>query len=207
MKILAIDTSTKRGSIALAEGDRCVSEKIFNAEVTHTENLLPAIDAIFKQAGWRLADLNGLGMTIGPGSFTGLRIGLATMKAFARVHHLPLVGVSSLLALATSECLSDLPVAAIMDAKRGEVYAAVYAFSKGDVSKILLKEQAIKPEALSNALKSIGDCRLPGEDQLRASCVAKLAYTSLKKGEGKNWTSLTPNYLRLSDAEIKKEGR
>ena len=228
MKLLAIDTATRIGSIALVAGDELVQENRFHAEVTHTEQLLPAIDAILKQVGWKLSQLNGLALAIGPGSFMGLRIGLATVKGFAQVHSLPIVGVSSLLALAHNGLLSEEPVVALLDAKRREVYAAVYEFQKGKLKKIRLKERAINPEILCKTLKKIGPCWLLGEGALvyrslfeealgknaffpppslmtlQARWIAWTAVPLLKKGEGKNWASLTPNYLRVSDAELQK---
>lgn len=227
MKILAIDTSTRMGSIALVEGPHLVAEMQMNVEATHTERLLPAISVLFEKTGWKISDLNGLALTIGPGSFTGLRIGLVTLKGFSHVHHLSIVGVSSLLALAHNGALSHWPVAAIMDAKRGEVFGGAYQFEKGHVLETLIPEQCVKPEIFCEALKRFEGCWLIGDGALRyeklfgdalgkkiyfppmplmrlqAKWVAWLALPRLEKGEGKDWKNLTPNYLRLSDAEIK----
>ena len=246
MKILAVDTSTRMGSIALADSEQLVAQIQLNLETTHTEKLLPAMDAVLRQTSWDLSHLNGLAIAIGPGSFTGLRVGLATLKGFAAAHHLPLVGISTLEALAHNGALSDLPVAAILDAKRGEVYAGIYQFAwskrhpreNGDPGipasagmtncTILMKETAIAPILLCNTLKELGPCWLIGDGalhyqkifqetlkenaffppeplmRLQAKWIAWLALPRLQKGEGKNWASLAPNYLRLSDAETKK---
>lgn len=233
MKILALDTSGRVGSVCLAEGEKIVAEISLDTEITHTERLLPAIDLLLKQAGWALADLGGLALTIGPGSFTGLRIGLATLKGFAQVYNLPIVGVSSLQVLAHNACDSDKPVAAVMDARRGEVYAAVYQFHKepdtccdvGPKASSLIGEQAMPPQKLSLLLKKFVPCLLLGDGakayenifcealgngvrfgeaeamRLHARWVASLALPRLKKGEGKNWHGMVPNYIRKSDAE------
>lgn len=228
MKILAVDTSTRMGSIALVEGPRLVAEIRLDAERSNAERLLPAIETLLKKAGWGLSDLNGLAVTIGPGSFTGLRIGLATLKGFAHAHSLPLAGVSSLSALAHNGVLSQWPVAAILNAGRGEIFSALYRFDKGRMSEVLLPEQCVKPEAFRDALKKQKGCWLIGEGALRheslfreglgekayfpplplmhlqAKWAAWLALPILEKGDGKDWKRLTPRYLRLSDAEIKK---
>lgn len=222
MKILAVDTTTQTGSVALLDGEKVVAETILDIQVTHAEKLLPGLDDLFKKEGWSFDQLQGLAVSLGPGSFTGLRIGLATMKAFAQSLNLPLVGVSSLEALAYNAHESQKPVAAILDAKRKEVYAGIYQFSHGHISKILLEEQAIAPDLLCNTLKKIGPSLLigdgaaalkelfPGEFgekekmQIRAGWVGRLALAKIKRGEGEDWRNLVPNYLRSSDAEIKK---
>ncbi|MDO8526704.1 MAG: tRNA (adenosine(37)-N6)-threonylcarbamoyltransferase complex dimerization subunit type 1 TsaB [Deltaproteobacteria bacterium] len=227
-KILALDTATRLGSIALTEGLQLCAETRFNTEVTHTERILPALESLLTRIGWDLSDLDGLALTIGPGSFTGLRIGLATFKGFAQVHALPLIGISSLKALAHNGSSSTLPVVSLMDAKRGEVYAAAYTFHEGILDKNIFQEQAIKPELLCKTLRELGSCWLLGDGALhyrelferelgelalfppessmplQAKWVAGLALPLLEKGEGKDWARLTPNYLRLSDAETKK---
>ncbi len=201
MKILAVDTSTKIGSIALLDGANVISEMALNIEVTHSEKLLPAIEKIFAKVGWDFSELEGLAVAIGPGSFTGLRIGLATMKGFAQAQKLPLVGVSSLMALATSASTSDKPVVAVLKAGRGEVYASAVLFKDGILNKIILEEQAINPELLRKTLTSYEPCLTVGEEQIKARSVGILGLEKLKRGEGKNWAGLVPNYLRKSDAE------
>lgn len=220
-----MDTSGRLGSICLAAAEKIIAEMSLDTEVTHTERLLPAIDLLLKQVGWGLADLGGLALAIGPGSFTGLRIGLATLKGFAQVYDLPIVGVSSLEVLAHNACDSPLPVAALMDARRGQVYAAAYAFKNGAIQKILLDEEAADPLPLAHALKKFAPCLLLGDGaklcekifrealgdgarfggdemmRLHARWVARLAWPRLKKGEGKNWQTMVPNYIRKSDAE------
>ncbi len=205
MNILAIDTSSPVGSIALLQNETVVAEERLDIRVTHAEKLLPGIAALMEKAGWNFSNLHGLALSIGPGSFTGLRIGLATMKGFAQARDLPLVGVSSLEALAYNENRSKKPVAAFLDARRNEVYAAIYQFSDGQIEKVLLKEQAMKPELFSKTAKEIGAAVVSGETMpIQARWIGKLALPRLKRGEGKDWKNLVPNYLRRSDAEGKK---
>lgn len=231
MKILSIDTSTRMGSVALTVGENLVAQAHLNVEVTHTERLLPGIESLLCQTGWKLKDLNGLALAIGPGSFTGLRIGLATLKGFAKVHNLPIIGVSTLEALAYSGCLSEQPVAAMLDAKRGEIYAALYSFKNGCISKVLLKECCLPPSEMIKVLHEYQPCRLLGDGALvykqefreafkdrvcfaplpmmrvEAKWIGYLAFPRLQKGEGTHWETLAPNYIRATDAEIQKEER
>ncbi|OGQ04243.1 MAG: tRNA (adenosine(37)-N6)-threonylcarbamoyltransferase complex dimerization subunit type 1 TsaB [Deltaproteobacteria bacterium RIFCSPLOWO2_12_FULL_44_12] len=228
MKILSLDTATRMGSIALVDEDQLLGEIQFNTEITHTERLLPGIENLLQKTGCHLKDLDGLACTIGPGSFTGLRIGLATLKGFAQVYKLPIVGVSSLLTLAHNGILSELPIVSLLDAKRGEVYAAAYQFKQGILKETLIPEQAVKPEILCDTLSKLGPCWLLGDGayvyrelftdrlqsnviyppeflmRIHAKWIAWLALPRFKKGEGKDWQRLTPNYLRPSDAELKK---
>lgn len=225
MKILAVDTSTKMGSIALSDNENLLAEMQLNVEATHTEKLLPAIETLLHQTGCDLSKVEGLAVSIGPGSFTGLRIGLATMKGFAQARQIPLVGVSSLLALAHNGLTSDQPVVAMIDAHRQEVYAAGYLFKNRSIENII-EEQAVKPDILCKKLAKLGACWLIGDGAIRysqifqehlgskvhfpptplmrlqAKWVGYLGWQSLKKEEGKDWTRLTPNYLRKSDAQI-----
>jgi len=201
MKILAVDTSTKIGSIALLDGANVISETALNIEVTHSEKLLPAIEKIFAETGWDFSKLEGLAVAIGPGSFTGLRIGLATMKGFAQAQNIPLVGISSLMALAYSASTNNKPIMAILKAGRGEVYATAVLFKDGILSKIIIEEQAINPELLTKTLTQYEPYLTVGEEQIKARSVGILGLEKLKRGEGKNWAGLVPNYLRKSDAE------
>ena len=228
MKILAVDTSTKMGSVALTEDENLIAQIQLNVEVTHTERLLPAIENLFNQTGLKLEQMEGLALAIGPGSFTGLRVGLATMKGFAQALALPLVGVSSLLALACNGLMSDKPVAACLDAHRGEVYSTIVRWYDSTMVQKIIEEQVVKPEILCDRLKDIGTCWLIGDGaihyrqlfkdklgetalfapeplmRLEAKWVAWLAHPRLNKGEGRDWEALTPNYLRASDAELKQ---
>lgn len=195
-------------------------ERRLDLALSHTERLLPAIGELLLQARLQLADLDGLAVAIGPGSFTGLRIGLATMKAFAQGSGLPLAGISTLEALAYNGRESLEPVAAVVDAKRKEVFFALYRFANGVIREKLLQEQVGKPSEAAALLKNFGVVRVVGDGvraypeifgkeflvgadpEVHAGWIAKLALSRLpEKGEG---LGLVPNYIRKSDAELVK---
>ncbi|MBU4310439.1 tRNA (adenosine(37)-N6)-threonylcarbamoyltransferase complex dimerization subunit type 1 TsaB [bacterium] len=130
MTILGIETSTMTGSIALMDEERLIAEYTLNLRETHSSRLMPAIDRILKDASLTIKDLNGIAVSLGPGSFTGLRIGIATAKGLAQGLDIPIVGIPTLdgLAFNLSHC-KDL-ICPILDARKGEVYCALYKNGK-----------------------------------------------------------------------------
>lgn len=225
MKVLAIDTSTMMGSVALLEDDRIVAEGLLNVEVTHSERLISSVDDILKMASVDISDVDLFAVAIGPGSFTGLRIGLAAVKGFAFSLQKPIVGVSTLKALAYNAFASELPVVSLLNARRGEFYVGAYSFKKNGAKEIL-KESVMPPDRLVSYLKSlkkkmvlVGDGVYHlHDDQLkgiknrivsvppamvhpRASNVAWLALEKFQDGKIDDPNSLVPNYIRTSDAE------
>jgi tRNA threonylcarbamoyl adenosine modification protein YeaZ len=128
---LALDTSHRTGSVAVARGEVLLGEIVFDASDTHSATLLPAVDACLRIAGVLLGGIDRFAVSSGPGSFTGLRIGLATVKAFAAVNRRPVVAVASLEVLAAAIPFSRHPVLALIDARRGEVYGALYDTGEG----------------------------------------------------------------------------
>ncbi len=229
MKILAIDTTTLFGSVALCDGMRTVAEEQLGVAVTHSERLVATIDHLLTLSSWEKKDIEGIAVAIGPGSFTGLRIGLATAKGIATGLSRPVAGVSSLLALACNGLFSDATVVSVIDARRAEVYYAAYKFTRG-THRTVLKEGLAAPADLCARLKKLkgrllltGDgvaayesmlaAKLKGRAVIdaetlkfpRASFIARLALPRLKKG-GDDIAKLAPNYLRHSDAEIGFKG-
>ncbi len=144
MPWLAIDTSSTSGSIALEQDGTLLYQCYFNIDITHSETLMPQVDAAVKFCGLTPADLSGLVVTIGPGSFTGLRIGLATAKGIAYGLKIPLITYSSLELVAANCYGSALPVLVAQDAKMQELYAALYSPELA----ILINPCVIRPEAL-----------------------------------------------------------
>ena len=126
MIILAADTSTKIGSVALVEDESPIAEYTLNVSETHSARLMPTIDRVLKDCGMQIAEVDALAVAIGPGSFTGLRIGLATFKGLALAAEKRLVAVPTLDALAASLAFSQHMVCPILDARMGEVYAEFY---------------------------------------------------------------------------------
>jgi tRNA threonylcarbamoyladenosine biosynthesis protein TsaB len=126
MLILAIDTSTEQGSLALVEEERVLAEYALAAPGTYLKHLLPGVEALLAGAGRDFSDVGAVAVSRGPGNFTGLRIGLATAQGLAWSGNLPLAAVSTLEVLAAQVPCQPQPVAALMDAKRREVYLGRY---------------------------------------------------------------------------------
>ena len=151
---LGIDTSTPRGGIALAGNGVVRAEVSFDGFVSPSRRLLPSIHFALETAGLALGDLAGFAITVGPGSFTGIRVGLATARGLALATGLPVAGVSTLAALAAAAGRAGDTVAAWLDAGRGEVYAALYRSSgeTGGAPEALDEERVARPEAVLERL-------------------------------------------------------
>jgi tRNA threonylcarbamoyladenosine biosynthesis protein TsaB len=224
MLVLGIDTSTMQGGTALVGDDGLRSEYTLNVEATHSERLLPTIDRMLRDAGVGLEALSGLAVSIGPGSFTGLRIGLSTVKGLAYATGLPVVGVPTLEALASSVPFAREQVCPVLDARKQEVYAALFRCERGVLVRIM-EDTALAPEVLcgkirrptiflGDGLAVYGDLfrRLLGDRMLippapsrgaRPAYVAELGRQRLLRGERDPMDSLVPRYLRPSEAELR----
>src|SRR5579864_8549694 len=216
MLILAVDTSGKNGSIALV---RCGTEELSTIEVvslqggTFSAQLVPQIAALLAKHNLSKADIDAFAVVSGPGSFTGLRVGLAAIKALAEILHKPVAAVSRLEAVARSSAFRGFVVGAI-DAGRGDVYAGEYELSSR--SKRLKERLLAKAEffeeyrgqrivvfdpALADAARSRA---LHAEQVLepRADVIARLGWEKIQSGEIVAADELEANYIRRSDAEI-----
>ncbi len=224
MLVLGVETSTTQGGVALVGDDRLVSEYLLNVEATHSERLLPAIDRMLCEAGVGLDAISGIAVSIGPGSFTGLRIGLSTVKGLAYATGLPVVGVPTLEALAWAVPFAAEQVCPVLDARKHEVYAALFRYERGVLVR-LMADAALAPEALCSKIRKptlfLGDGlpvygelfrRLLGDRMLvpplasrgaRPACVAELGRHRLLRGERDSADSLVPRYLRPSEAELR----
>ncbi len=224
MLVLAIDTSTRSGSVALLQDTSILAEVFVYAEKNHSETIMPAIEWVFKIAGICATDLDLLSFAIGPGSFTGLRIGASIVKGLALATGKPVTGVSSLEALAYNLPLSRLRICPMLDAKRAQVYSAVYS-SRGTDSfpQALRKDSAVDPWVFLKSLQGkhvfLGDGAqryfgliseimgtraifVPGHaNYIRASCVGLLGARKLAAGEVLDLLRFTPVYLRSSGIE------
>ena len=136
MKALSLDTSTVRGSVALLEGGELVAELRLASLETHAARLLRSIEFLLGTAGWRLPEIGLIAAGLGPGSFTGIRIGLATALGLAQTLRIPFAGISGLDALAHHHACIGGRIGIIMDAQRGQVYYAEYASRMGRVKRI-----------------------------------------------------------------------
>ena len=225
MKVLGIDTSTSCGSVGLIDDESIISEYLLNIPVTHSERLLGAIELILKEARFAIGDLDGWALSLGPGSFTGLRIGVSTVKGLAFATQKPVAGVSTLDVLAHQISPTPYLICPILDARKGEVYTAFYRYEEGNDLKRQSAYQAIKPEELIKKIQErtifIGDgVRIYGEylrnslaslaispppplNLPHGSVVAKLGLEILRKGECLDLATFTPLYVRPSEAEMK----
>ena len=224
MKILAIDTSTASGSIALLEDDRLIAELTTCSQKTHAERLLPSIKGLLEGADARIEEIDCFAVTKGPGSFTGLRIGLSTVKGLAWSLHKPVIGVSTLEALAMNIPYADKPICPILDARKKEVYAGIYRCDGNRLERIM-DDKAIKPAVLLENIKEptifIGggidvifnsEPRTPNPKLvfapshlwlIRAVNIGLLAWKKFKEGEIDSPEAVGLNYLRPSEAELK----
>lgn len=229
MTILAIDTSTLVSSVALAEEGRLLAELTLQTKKTHSEHLMPHIADILEKAGKLRSDLTAIAVSIGPGSFTGLRIGLATAKALAYTLHLPLVGVPTMAALAFGCYAPGLTLAPMLDAQKGNVYFSLYRWeervfqeltapavaaieivleqlSQANVPVVLLGEAAI---LFRERVIQYTNLFLPPANSIisRAGSTALLGLERLKAGKADDVESLEPLYIRRSEAEVLWEKR
>jgi tRNA threonylcarbamoyladenosine biosynthesis protein TsaB len=223
MKLLAIDTSGRALSAAIAEPGRIIGSLGHDTGRNHSLELLPSLAALLAEKGLSLAYMDAFAVTIGPGSFTGLRIGIATVKAWAQALQKPLIGISSLDAMAHSAGKEGY-VAPVFDARRDEVYTALYLDGRR-----ISADRAMAPELLAeqlaalqapvmmtgDGLRSYGDVfraalaehfLLPadGNTLFMAAAAAELATDSYARGEFVAANQLLPVYLRLSEAEEKR---
>lgn len=162
LRVLAVETSTLTGGVALLMGESLVAETTLSVSVQHAERLMPAIDRLLSDSGVSLGEVDLLAVAAGPGSFTGLRVGLAAVQGLAAATGKRAVGVSTLQALALAGSHFKGTVVPLLDARRGQVYAA--AFRPGPVPRTLLEDRAVGlPELLSEIARLPGPYLFVGE--------------------------------------------
>ena len=227
MLILAFETSAKAASVALTENGKLLGESYQNTGLTHSQTLMVMAEDVLKQCGKTAQDVEAVAVAAGPGSFTGVRIGVAAAKGFAWGAQLPCYGVSTLEAMAESLNVYDGYVCPCMDARRSQVYNALFRAEGGRLIRvtedraIALADLKTELEKLDNPIFLVGDgarlCYntlnadvpalvLPAEHRLhqRAVGVAILAQRMHDGGLVPSGGELAPNYLRLSQAEREK---
>lgn len=233
MKILAIDTSTLLGGVAVAEASSgLIAEVRLNIKSTHSERLMTAIDSVMKLSGHRIDDMDVFGVAIGPGSFTGLRIGLSTVKGFSFATGKPVVSVPTLEAFAWNFPYSGYPVCPMLDARKKEVYTALFQWKEKGFERLIPEASVSLDDFLAKASGLAGGAivfagegallyrkeiiRLMGERALFAahgktvplpSNVAFLGLSKALREEFSEPVSLVPAYIRKSEAEIKSDAR
>ena len=230
MSILAIDTATQVSSVAVASADKLAAELTMQAKLTHSETLMPHIKEVLRMANVRKEQLEGIAVSIGPGSFTGLRIGLAAAKAMAYALDLPIVGVSTLKALAYHYPVPGIRIVSLLDAQKGNAYRESYEWEEGTLMVVNPVEVLPIAEILAECAESgretvvLGDIavrRIRGKVDLpanvtvapahlvmpRAACVAMLGLQELAAGHTDNVMNMEPVYIRRSEAEVFWEKR
>ena len=225
MLILALDTSSIVASVALMDEEKLIGEYIINHEKTHSQKLMPLIAAMLSDCEHRLEEVDVIAVAEGPGSFTGLRIGVATAKGLAHGMNKPMVGISTLDGLAFNMPYCEGLICPILDARRSQVYTAVYKWDNGTLNRVF-EPMAVSVEDLTALLEKrpekitfLGDGVKVNESFLRerlgdrvllapksaamqrASSIAELALQKARDGKLDNFYGLTPEYLRKSEAE------
>lgn len=217
--LLALDTSTKVLGLALYDGTKLVCEVSWVCGDHHTVELAPAIDEAFKRCGLSASVLQALGVAIGPGSFTGVRIGLALAKGMALAQHLPLVGIPTLDILAASQPVQDIQLAAVLQAGRGRLAVGWYRAeagkwrSQGDAEVLdasSLAERIQQPTRVCGELtleeraifwhkRKLVALPSPAQSLRRAGFLAELAWRRWQAGKVDDPVSLAPIYLHIGE--------
>ena len=232
MLTLAFETSAKAASVALLDGNKLLGESYQNTGLTHSQTLMVMAEDLLKSCGYTPQQVQAVAVAAGPGSFTGIRIGVAAAKGFAWGAELPCCGVSTLEAMARSLGIYDGYVLPVMDARRSQVYNALFYVNQSQLSRTT-PDRAISLAELGEELKNtekpiflVGDgsklCYdtlkatvpnlvMPSEHRMhqRAVGVGLAALRQIAAGASGDGNSLAPNYLRLSQAErerLEREG-
>jgi tRNA threonylcarbamoyladenosine biosynthesis protein TsaB len=229
MKILASDTSTMSCSVAVVDKTSVLAELTVTTGETHSKHLMRLIRDVIALSDMSISDIDGFAVITGPGTFTGLRIGVSSIKGLAAAHAKPVVGISSLDVLASQSSSASSLICPLIDARRGEVYFAKYRFSRtGDEQRGLIKEckELVLPPA--EAVGGINEpCVFTGNGALiykqdivdllgdlayfapeyqhtiRASAIAHLGMQRFEMDDSQDVAELVPHYIRKSDAELK----
>jgi tRNA threonylcarbamoyladenosine biosynthesis protein TsaB len=217
MLILTVDTSGKHGSIALAqcEGPECsIVEVIPLTGGTFSAQLIPQIAALLAKHGFSKLDIGGFAVTSGPGSFTGLRVGLAAIKGLAEVLAKPIAAVSLLEVLAIAAGVSGT-VTAVLDAGRSEVYAGRYEVANSAARRIdesllsraefvnsILNSEIVTPDPTIAVEARNAGARVIETEPVRSDAIARVGWKKIQAGDTIAADQLEANYIRRSDAEI-----
>jgi len=218
MRVLAVETSSLAGGVALLDGERLVAEYLLDVSVTHSERLMTAVDRVLADARWSARDLQGLAVAVGPGSFTGLRIAVSTVKGLAVGLDLPIAAVPTLDAMAAALPWAALPVCPVLDARKAEVYASLYRWDGSamrrdwdylalspDILAARLTEPVIVAGDAAPAIRSPYARLVPPPRRLPSpACVGMLGLERLRAGDTVTAAALAPLYLRPSEAELKR---
>ncbi len=228
MKVLALETATIAGSIAIVDDNKgLIGEVKVDVKIAHSERLMPSVQWLLKASSITIKEIDAFAVSIGPGSFTGLRIGLSTAKGFSYSTGRPIVPVPTLDAFAKTLPFCSHMICPMLDARKNEIYAGLYKW-EDNLCKKLMPETALSPEELLKRINEpvvfMGDgvkiykkliIDTLGTDAIlapasrmspSASSVAEIAVEKLKQGITADPVKLTPFYIRKSEAEIHWKG-
>lgn len=220
MKILAIDTTSKICSVAILEKDEIIDEINLDNGQTHSENLMPMVAEILSKNKMKLSDIDFLSCCTGPGSFTGIRIGVASVKAMAEVNNLPVIHVTSLETLARLDESKKIK-ASLIDARNNQVYCGIFddqynpkqEFIADDIHHVIetlkkydniicIGDGAVLHHDL--ILQNLPQAMFCQKNEQKASLGGKIAYQKILKNDVQNADTIVPFYLRKSQAERMK---
>lgn len=218
MLIFGIDTCCSAATSAIYDGEKLLAQTVINHKKTHSQKILPQIDSLFALSDLDISDIDCFAAAIGPGSFTGVRIGVATIKGMAMALSKPCVAVSTLEALAYPLSSFSGIVCPILDARRGQVYNALFQNGKRLCPDRALSLSALLEEISDRSVIFLGDGVFPYKDEIQSAMksaefapksvsmnlagnVCEVAFEKIMKGETVDACGLTPAYVRLSQAE------
>ena len=220
MKILAVDSSAKACSVALTDGDKIIGSFFINTALTHSQTLVPMIDAVLNSTSTELSDVDAFAVSAGPGSFTGVRIGVAAIKGMAMPLDKPCVSVSTLEAMTHNLINEDCVVCAVMDARCNQVYNALFRITGGKIER-LCEDRALSinelydeiktyeekiilvgdgAELCYNSYKELSTCIFIAPEHIRYQNAAGVAMAA-RTNPQITAAELMPTYLRLPQAE------
>lgn len=225
MLILSLDTSTEKGSIAILENRDVVSALFLSQGKSYSQSLIPSIEFLLQQNSLSLKDMDGFAVSIGPGSFTGIRIGISCIKAFSLALNKKIAPISSLFALAYKlREFRNSFICPVIDAKKGEIFSSLYFL--GEDFETIIEEGCYNPPDFFSRLPKeeiyfVGDgCNIWKEeiekwvrgkpifldlDSFLAVEIGKIGYKVFLEGKGKEPYEISPLYYRPSEAELKKK--
>jgi tRNA threonylcarbamoyladenosine biosynthesis protein TsaB len=211
--VLGVESATARAAVAIGTTDGVVASVQVTRGPRHAEILVPAIQFVCEQSGIGLDEVDAIAVDIGPGLFTGLRVGIATANGLAQALNVPMIGVSSLDLLAHDARHAGDDIVAVIDARRSEVYAARYGVTD-DAIKRVLDPTVLPPEELLEQLRDAPDVILVGDTLVEhgarfarpsADALVQLAAPIADAGGAVAPSAIAPLYLRKSDAELNAE--
>ncbi|WP_418585599.1 tRNA (adenosine(37)-N6)-threonylcarbamoyltransferase complex dimerization subunit type 1 TsaB [Intestinibacter sp.] len=228
MKILGIDTSSMAASVAVIEDNKLICEYTINTKKTHSQKLMPMIENMLGLSDLNVREIDAIAVCEGPGSFTGLRIGMATAKAIAHVNDIPVIGVNSLEALAANMNLCDKKICSILDAQRNQVYTGRYQYEGTKLVEIkeigiqqideILEELAQSGEQwilvgeavykYEDKIREISNIEIPAASNNVTKAGSLCSVAKVKFDEGKDifdCYTVNPLYIRKSQAEEQYE--